>query len=116
MLEDGKLLAGDPMPQDTLIIEKVDDSHAHIIVESTQTNGAECSADGVAERNGDKLIYTEKGPIGAGDQFELFIFGGVIKLRYLKDSGLGIPPFCGSRGRLDRLEFALKSARPAKQP
>ena len=77
MLEDGKLLAGDPMPQDTLIIEKVDDSHAHIIVESTQTNGAECSADGVAERNGDKLIYTEKGPIGAYGCFAgLALFSG----------------------------------------
>lgn len=111
-LDGSALKPCDPVPHDCLLIRKIDDSHAQVNVYSVQTNGHQCEAAGIAQRVGDKLLFTEQGIVGHGSQFEIAIVGKSIKLRYPVDPGLGIPAFCGARGRIDRLEFPLKVAKP----
>src|ERR1700722_12681741 len=60
LLEEGSLKPCDPTEKDTLSIERIDDLHAQVELYSVQTNGHECEVSGVADRVGDKLVYTEK--------------------------------------------------------
>jgi hypothetical protein len=112
LLEEGTLKPCDPVPNDTLSIERIDDLHAQIELYSLQTNGHECEVSGVADRVAEKLVYTEKDQLGRGDQFEIAIVGNVIKLKVLTEAGPAHSPFCGARASLDLLEFPLNEAKP----
>ena len=48
-----------------------------------------------------------------GQGFTVELSGKTLKIKYLADLGLGIPPFCGARARLDRLEFSIEKRLPA---
>jgi hypothetical protein len=73
---------------------------------------------GIAELKGDKLVYVEKDttlPQYSGQGFTVVLSGKILKIQYLADPGLGIPPFCGARARLDRLVFPIEKKRPPRE-
>jgi uncharacterized protein YecT (DUF1311 family) len=78
-----------------------------IDIYSLQTNGHECSVAGVAELKGDKLVLVEndKSSRDFGNGFSVELIDKTLTIKYLEDPGLGFPPFCGARARLDRLKF-----------
>jgi hypothetical protein len=101
----------DPPVEDWMQIKPIDATHAQIDIYSLQTNGHECSVSGVAELKAGKLVFVEKEtklPQYWGQGFTVELIGKTLKIKYLADPGLGIPPFCGARARLDRLEFDIE--------
>jgi hypothetical protein len=111
-MEDRKLVPCDPVPEDCLSIKKIDKDHAQISVYSVQTNGHNCGVSGIAERVGDKLVYTEQGELEHGQQFAIILSGQTLTFKYLATPGTMIPPFCGARASLERVEFSLNKKQP----
>jgi hypothetical protein len=108
----------DPPVEDWMQIKPIDATHAQIDIYSLQTNGHECSVSGIAELKGDKLVFVEKDatlPQYLGQGFTVALNGKTLKIQYLADPGLGIPPFCGARARLDRLEFSTAKKIPPRE-
>jgi hypothetical protein len=117
-LEGAALKPCDPPVEDWMQIKPIDDTHAQIDIYSLQTNGHECGVSGIAELKGDKLVFVEKDttlPQYLGQGFTVVLSGKILKIQYLADPGLGIPPFCGARARLDRLEFRIEKKRPPRE-
>ena len=117
-LEGTALKPCDPPVDDWMQIKPIDDTHAQIDIYSLQTNGHECGVSGIAELKGDKLVYVEKDttlPQYLGQGFTVALSGQILKIQYLADPGLGIPPFCGARARLDRLVFPIERKRPPRE-
>ncbi|MSR14540.1 MAG: hypothetical protein EXR86_08255 [Gammaproteobacteria bacterium] len=89
-----------------MVIEKISDSDARVIVHSYQDNQHVCHADGVAQVIDNSLKYCLD--YEPGTCLLISQVSDKLTLRVIVD-GTRYIPFCGSRATLDGLEFPLNS-------
>lgn len=91
-----------PHATDRLVIQKIGNENARIIVHSHQQGGHECHLDGVANMHGAGLQYClEYEP---GTCVTLTQDADYLKLKVTLEGDYYVP-FCGSRATLDGLRF-----------
>jgi hypothetical protein len=79
-------------------------------VYSVQTNGHQCAVSGIAELQGDSLVYLDKASPDPGQGIKIQVNGNSITFSYLKPiSARQLPPYCGTRAYLERIRFPLES-------
>jgi hypothetical protein len=115
-LEGRKYLPCDPPIPDCLKITKVDDTHAKVIVDSFQRNGAECGVEGIAKASGDALEYVDQSPSylpASGSKLIIHLTNGVITFESISATpSISGDPFCGAGGQMRWVKFLLRDKRP----
>ena len=86
------------------------DHSASFEVYSAQTNGHQCAVSGVAELQGDVLVYLDKSSPDQGQGIKIQVAAGTITFSYLKPvPSHQLPPYCGTRAYLKNIEFPLEA-------
>ena len=94
---------------DRMVIQKLSDQYARIVLHSHQAGGHQCHLDGVANLTRMGLQYClESEP---GTCVTLTQDASSIKLKVTLEGGFHVP-FCGSRATLDGLTFRKRSRLP----
>ena len=94
---------------DRMVIQKLSDQYARIVLHSHQAGGHQCHLDGVANLTRMGLQYClEYEP---GTCVTLTQDASSIKLKVTLEGGFHVP-FCGSRATLDGLTFRKRSRLP----
>ena len=91
---------------DRMIIQKISDEHARIVLHSHQAGGHQCHLDGVANLTPMGLQYCLQ--YEPGTCVTLTQDTSSIKLKVTLDGDFHVP-FCGSRATLDGLTFRKRS-------
>src|SRR5262245_48326910 len=102
-----------PNIRDRLRITRVSDRAASFDLYSVQINGHQCEVSGVAELQGDSLVYLDPEAREPGQGLRIKLTSSALVLSYLKPlTGPGAPPFCGTRASVNRLSFPLRAKAP----
>ena len=96
---------------DEVVIEPVDATHARISFALNFFNGHTCELDGVAELQGNKLVFTDPAEGWQGKSCKLEIWRQGKDLRWT-DRNFGCHSYCGMRGTFTNMKMALKYRKP----
>ncbi len=99
-------------PDTCMTIKRIDKTHAELHIESFQSNGHECAVDGIAELQGDSLVYVQNnqhdGDDGRG--FKINTKGETLSIKYIEDSASHTDnAFCAINASMERIVFRRAS-------
>jgi hypothetical protein len=98
-----------PQISDRLVIRRLSELSASFDLYSTQINGHQCAVSGIAQLDGDSLVYVDTANPDPGQGIRIHLGPSEITFSYLKDVSSSLRPYCGARAYLSRITFPVSA-------